>query len=207
MKIDALRKDYAASMKLRQDKEERAKQLQDELRQLNADAEAAAVDGDVEKYKAIQKEISSKGADLFVLRKTMAKKIITPEQIRDSWTEYAADYARKFEKAQAKLDGAKLALRDAYEEAIVCENKALQIREELAAMAGEDPATYEMPAILPNEQPHPVPSSRVVAPEFRYMFAAGLWENKDFVNVPARTTCDTVLVDKKSIAKPEFTRL
>lgn len=204
MKIDALRKDYAASVKLRSDKEDRARQLQEELRQLNADAEAAAMDGDVEKYKEIQKEISSKGADLFVLRKTLGKKIITPERTRDSWTEYAADYAGRFKKAQAKLEKAKLALREAYEDCITCENDALQIREELAGMVGEDPAEYEMPAIMPNEQPHPVPSSRVVAPEFRYMFASGLWKNTDFVNVPARTTCDTVLVEKTSIAEPKF---
>lgn len=125
-------------------------------------AEAAAVAGNVEEYRA-NKNAEQNARDIAFVLNTQLERMdrsASREDILAAWADYCADYGKKFDTMYKKMETARKEYEDLFMSIVDGQSEALGIRESLGAMMGIDmPAAYitgeeaypgiPMPALFP----------------------------------------------------------
>ena len=141
MKIDKLFKDYDRVMAERSSVEETCAGLEEEVRRLEGEAEAAASKGDFTLYKEKKESASQAKEALYVNSKHLeALRLLLPkEDATSAWQEYAEGYNRTFEKNWREYEKARKDLYAAFVKLVNQQNEAFRIREKCGECCGERP--------------------------------------------------------------------
>ena len=141
MKIDKLFKDYDRVLAEKSSVEETCAGLEEEVRRLEGEAEAAASKGDFTLYKDKKEAASQAKEALYVSNKHLeALNLLLPkEDAISAWQEYAEGYNRSFEKNWKAYEKARGELFAAFAKLVDQQNEAFKIREKCGACCGERP--------------------------------------------------------------------
>lgn len=134
--------------------EEEANRASIETKDLQEQATAAAEAGDLERYRALKKQILELEEASFVRRSQLKKKTegVTPEEVLTAWDGYVGDFNKKMASRLADLEQKKKALLDAYSAAVELQAEGLEIRERLAGYIKADPQGFAMD-VIPSTNP------------------------------------------------------
>lgn len=119
-------------------------------------ADAAAVAGDVAKYKELKALADDAEAVAYVCEKQLEAEqgtSVTYEQTREAWDDYVAEYNKKLSSALRKFKELKADMLKAYGEAVELQRKACQTREVLADVVGKKPLRVDGESALANLYP------------------------------------------------------
>ena len=140
MKVSDIDKKYQESMKGFQemiDKQNNAKREADEF---NEAAEAAAVDGDLERYKELKRKAADAEALAYVLQKQIEKNgaddLFTKSEIFEAWSDYADDHNKKLKAKLKKFTETKSDLLRQYAEMVSLQRETCAVRERLCRYIG-----------------------------------------------------------------------
>lgn len=148
--IEQLRKQYKTAQEQAAEKAEEIRQAEKALAALRREQENAAKAGDVERFDMLAEQIQKEERRIYVLIKSAdTSGRVTPEDARAAWTEYAQTFGKNQGAKLAAYDKARRELCREYEGLVAGQNNALRAREELAAMAGTDAGSYDLPEWIP----------------------------------------------------------
>ena len=139
-KLERMMQEYDQALAGKEALAEEVAKLKDAKELQEAQAEAAALQGDIPLYRKIRDEAKETADTLFVREKQLEKLTIrkTEKEARDAWEEYAEDYNKKFVKAWASYEAARSNLYAAFMALVKDQAEAFEIREKCAAIAGID---------------------------------------------------------------------
>ena len=206
--IEQLRKQYHTAQERAAEKAEEIRQAEKDLAALRREQENAARAGDQEAFDAKAEEIQKAERRIYVLIKSSdTSGIVTPEDAREAWTNYAQTFGRSQGAKLAAYDKKRRELCRDYEDLIAGQNDALQAREEVAAMAGTDAGSYDLPEWIPTDAEQNAPQTfGGYAPDAEYFTRAQLWPcNFDIPGAPGRPhwagieTANTIICHRRPI--------
>ena len=139
MTIKDIENQLKATEQARLQLEKTKKENEDQAKEYRTQADAAAVAGDLTRYKELKALADDAEAVAYVCGKQLEAeqgKAVTLEQTRDAWDSYAADYNKKLSAKLRKLEAAKADLLKDYADALILQGEACAVRERLARYAG-----------------------------------------------------------------------
>lgn len=110
-------------------------------RKYREDADAAAIAGDIARYKELKALADDAEAVAYVCGKQLEveqKPPVTVDQTIEAWNEYVSDYNRKLAAKLRKFEAAKATMLKEYADAVVLQGEACEMRERLARYAGRE---------------------------------------------------------------------
>ena len=140
MKVSDIDKKYQESIKELQILTENQKAAERDAEALNADAETAAVAGDLEKFKTLKRQASDAEALAYVLNKRIeqndGKNLFSKGEIDDAWKDYAAEHNKILKAKLKKFNETKGDLLRQYAEMVAVQRETCAVRERLARYIG-----------------------------------------------------------------------
>lgn len=117
---------------------EKQKTAERNAQNLNAEAEAAAVAGDLDKYRELKTKAVEQEEIAYVLGKQIERgeTRIDPDDISDAWNRYRADYEKKLHAGLKSFRETKLTMLRKYAEMVSLQRDACATRERLARYIG-----------------------------------------------------------------------
>ena len=140
-KIEKLLADYEKAQASVEGLKGEISSLEKDLIRLEAEADAAAKEGDVTLYQAKREEAKTASDKLFVRRKQLEGTtcLRSEEEAGEAWREYADAYNKTFAKNWAAYMKARESLYHDFLALVHGQEAALSVREKCAACCGLDP--------------------------------------------------------------------
>ncbi len=212
MKIDVLKKNYDQAMAKKERMAERISAIESELEQKKKAADELAAQGDEDGYIAAKHEIDDLGYRLFVLKRQTVPKPVTPEDAAAAWAEYTDSvYIPELNKRRSSFEKGVRNLAANYQEMVVCQNKALQMRELLASLTDQNAEDFPLTDEIQDKDALPIRRDiQMKGPEFRFFTGLGAWQcdgTDAFTSLPhfkALDTINSVVRLHKSVLDPQF---
>ena len=131
--VDEIKRKAAEMAAMKTDLTAKVESAEKNLAELRAKAKAAAEGGRLEEYKAANVAIQDAEAVLFVARAQLDKNIfsVTEAEAKAAWSDYVADYNKRFEKMLSQLEEKRRDLLAAYRAMIDLQADAFKTREDL----------------------------------------------------------------------------
>ena len=129
-------------------------EAEDRGRELKRQADAAAADGDVDKYLRLKQEYERADAVAFV-RKTQLERqasAVSQQDIDAGWNSYSSEYSKKLSSLRAEYEKSVSAALSVFRKMIALQHEALCQRRELAELAGL-PVDYTNAGTVENKFP------------------------------------------------------
>ena len=138
--VKEIEKKYTAAMEEYKNLIARQAEMQRKADSLNEEAEAAAVSGNIEQYKAIKAEASDAEAAAYVMKKRIeksgAENVFSKEEVMQAWENYAADYNKQLKGMLKKFYDTKTELLLQYSAMVEAQRAACATREKIGAYIG-----------------------------------------------------------------------
>ena len=114
--------------------------LEQRIANAKAQAEDLANNADEEGYIAAMDEIRTLENRLYVKNKIVnsTAPAVTEEELSEAWTEYAADYNKKFQRKYAEYAKARKQLCKIYADMVSDQNQALTLRAKIGEVTGRN---------------------------------------------------------------------
>ena len=119
--------------------EKTKKENEDQAKEYRTQADAAAVAGDLTRYKELKALADDAEAVAYVCGKQLEAEqgeAVTKEQTQEAWADYAEQYGKKLAAKLKEFDKAKTEMLKLYAEAVDLQAEACATRERLAEYAG-----------------------------------------------------------------------
>lgn len=117
-----------------------------QAKEYRTQADAAAVAGDVARYKELKALADDAEAVAYVCEKQLEAEqgnAVTYDQTREAWDDFVGDYNKKLSAALRKFEKLKADMLKEYEGAVELQRKACETRERLASVVGKLPARVD----------------------------------------------------------------
>lgn len=138
--VKEIEKKYMAAMEEYKNLIARQEEMQRKADSLNEEAEAAAVSGNIEQFKAIKAEASDAEAAAYVMKKRIEKSgaedLFSREEVMQAWGNYAADYNKQLKGMLKKFYDTKAELLLQYSAMVDAQRAACATREKIGAYIG-----------------------------------------------------------------------
>lgn len=121
---------------------ERQKEAERNAVRLNEEAEAAAVAGDVQKYRDLKSEAIEQESLAYVIGKQIENDDdrLDEAEASDAWKKYRADYEKKLNAGMKTFRETKLTMLRTYAEMVSLQRDACETRERLSRYLGKTPS-------------------------------------------------------------------
>lgn len=138
--VKEIEKKYMAAMDEYKSLIARQAEMRQKAERLNDEAEAAAVSGNIEQYKALKAEASDAEAAAYVMQKRIEKSgaedVFSREEVMQAWDNYAADYNKQLKGMLKKFYDTKAELLLQYSAMVEAQRAACATREKIGAYIG-----------------------------------------------------------------------
>ena len=138
MKLDTIFKRFEEhNSKIEQTKND-IQLLEQRIEQAKSDAEDLANNADEDGYIAAMSEIRKLEDRLYVKRKIISSTapVVANEDVSEAWSEYAADYNKRYKRKYAEFAKARKVLCRLYADMVSDQNQALKLRAKINEVTG-----------------------------------------------------------------------
>lgn len=187
-----------------------------QAKEYRTQADAAAVAGDVARYKELKALADDAEAVAYVCEKQLEAEKgnpVTYDQTREAWDDYVAEYNKKLSAALRKFEKLKADMLKEYEGAVELQRKACETREYLADVIGKKPLRadgehrladlYPMDSIPCVKNPLSggaisIGGARIIDPDAVYYLASFKLAGDQLLNNPGKSVLCAVVQDHRA---------
>lgn len=214
MKLADLKKKFADAMQIKDRKAEELGAIKQQLEEVSAAKLAAADRGDLETYKTLEEQERDLNARIFVGSRNInaLEHPVSSDDVRSAWWDYAKEHDANIKREYKDFLKSCGELAETYKKIVAAQKKALEEREAVAAMIGEEPYTLEM-FMLPAADTDRSISLNVRYfwnyPEIEWLYKmcfVGKREGYDLMNVLNGNTGGSIIAENIGAPAPNWTR-
>ena len=193
---------------------ERQKEAERNAVRLNEEAEAAAVAGDVQKYRDLKSEAIEQESLAYVIGKQIENDDdrLDEAEAADAWKKYRADYEKKLNAGMKTFRETKLTMLRTYAEMVSLQRDACETRERLSRYLGKTPSIVGKDNVIEGRFPMEylpcidvaeagalsIRGTRIEDPDAAYYLSSFGKNGQDLANDPEAHTVYKVVKDHRA---------